>query len=60
LEEKPEIHFLTLVDTLKEKMRIVVTFIALLELVKNNSIGIKASRKFNDFVICRINDGIDI
>src|SRR3972149_8532551 len=48
--EKPEVHFLTLVEKMREKIRIVVTFIALLELVKMNSIGIKVSPNFNDFV----------
>ena len=59
-EEKPEIHFLTLVEKMHEKIRIVVTFIALLELVKMSSIGIKESPNYNDFVIFRINNGQDL
>ena len=59
-EEKQEIHFLTLVEKMREKIRIVVTFIALLELVKMNTIGIKESPNYNDFVIFRINNGQDL
>lgn len=59
-EEKTEIHFLTLVENLKEKVRIVVTFIALLELIKIGRVGIKTSHKFNDFVLYRLNDGLDL
>jgi segregation and condensation protein A len=36
---------------MKEKIRIVITFIALLELTKMEKIGIKESTDFNDFVI---------
>ena len=54
---KNDIHFLTLVESMKEKIRIIVTFIALLELVKMNRVGIKESPNFNDFVIYKVNDG---
>jgi segregation and condensation protein A len=49
--EKGEIHFLSLVHGMKEKIRIVITFVALLELTKMETIGIKESPEFNDFVI---------
>jgi segregation and condensation protein A len=49
--EKGEIHFLSLVHGMKEKIRIVITFIALLELTKMEKIGIKESPDYNDFVI---------
>jgi len=49
--EKGEIHFLSLVHGMKEKIRIVITFIALLELTKMEKIEIKESPEFNDFVI---------
>ena len=49
--EKGEIHFLSLVHGMQEKIRIVITFIALLELAKMEKIGIKESSEFNDFVI---------
>ena len=40
-----------------EKLRIVVTFIALLELVKMGKIGLKESEEYNDFVIYGIQNG---
>jgi len=58
--EKQEIHFLTLVEKMREKIRIVVTFIALLELVKMSSVGIKESPNFNDFVVYKISNGQDL
>ena len=51
IDEKGEIHFLSLVHGMKEKIRIVITFVALLELTKMEKIGIKESPDFNDFVI---------
>lgn len=51
LEENDQLHFLTLIDGMREKIRIVITFIALLELAKSGRLGIKESHKFNDFVI---------
>jgi segregation and condensation protein A len=57
ISEKGEIHFLSLVDGMKEKIRIVITFIALLELTKMTKIGIKGSKKFNDFIIYGIANG---
>lgn len=55
--EKGEIHFLSLVHGMKEKIRIVITFIALLELTKIEKIGIRESPEFNDFVIYGIANG---
>lgn len=57
LKEFPELHFLKLVEFLKEKIRIIVTFIALLELVKIGRIGIKAASSFNDFIIIHKENG---
>jgi segregation and condensation protein A len=51
IDEKGEIHFISLVYGMKEKIRIVITFVALLELTKMEKIGIKESPDFNDFVI---------
>ena len=47
------INFLKLVSDMKEKIRIIVTFIAILELVKMNRIKIKESPDFNDFFILK-------
>lgn len=57
LNETDHIHFLTLVHGMKEKLRVVITFIALLELVKLQQIGIKTSSNFNDFLIYKIENG---
>jgi len=57
IEEIGEIHFLSLVHGMKEKIRIVITFVALLELAKMAKIGIKASPDFNDFVIYGLSNG---
>ena len=51
LKEFSELHFLKLVEELHEKIRIIVTFIALLEMVKIGRIGIKTAKLFNDFII---------
>ena len=56
----PEVHFLSLVENMKEKVRVVITFIALLELVKMNRIGLKESPNFNDFILHRIDNGLDL
>lgn len=55
--EKGEIHFLSLVHGMREKIRLVITFVALLELTKMEKIGIKESTDFNDFVIYGLANG---
>jgi len=57
LKEFGKIHFLQIVKEMKEKIRIVITFIALLELVKMGKIGLNESQKFNDFEIFALNNG---
>ena len=46
-----ELSFIELVRNMNEKLRIIVTFIALLELIKMGQIGLKETFNFNDFVI---------
>lgn len=46
-----ELSFIELVRSMNEKIRIIVTFIALLELIKMGQIGLRESFKFNDFLI---------
>lgn len=46
-----EIYFIQMIREMKEKIRIIVTFIAMLELVKMGRIGLKESDRFNDFMI---------
>ncbi len=57
LDELQELPFLILVGEMTEKIRIVITFIALLELAKSAMIGIKESDDFNDFIIYKLNNG---
>ena len=57
LEESTQLHFLSLINSMREKIRIVITFVALLELVKMGEVGIKESKKINDFVIYKLNNG---
>ncbi|GAB4130992.1 MAG: segregation/condensation protein A [Ignavibacteriales bacterium] len=54
---KNEVNFVELVKGMTDKLRIIVTFIALLELVKANKIGLKESPNFNDFIIYGMQDG---
>lgn len=60
LNDFGELHFLSLVEGMKEKIRIVVTFIALLELTKMGRIAIKESSSYNDFVIIKKTNGTNL
>jgi segregation and condensation protein A len=53
LTEQGELHFLSLIHSMREKIRIVITFIALLELVKSGRLTIRESENFNDFIIIK-------
>ena len=57
LDEKTEIDFLTLMSELHEKIRIIVTFIALLEMVKMGKVGIKTSKDLTDFILIKMQNG---
>ncbi len=57
LSQSSEVLFVDLINSFKEKIRIVVTFIALLELVKIGKIGLKESEQFNDFAIYSLENG---
>ena len=50
-----ELQFLNLIEGMNEKIRIIVTFIAILELVKIGKIGLRISKHFNDFIIIKQN-----
>lgn len=52
-----ELSFIDLVKGMSEKLRIVVTFVALLELIKMGKVGLKESSGFNDFIIYGTVDG---
>jgi segregation and condensation protein A len=53
LSQEIEVHFLSLVENMKEKIRIVITFVALLELTKVGSVLIKETADFNDFILVK-------
>ncbi len=55
-----EVNFLRLVADMHEKIRIVITFIALLELTKAGEIGLRASNNYNDFIIYKTANGQNI
>ncbi|MFZ1081757.1 MAG: segregation/condensation protein A [Candidatus Kryptoniota bacterium] len=53
IEDKKTLHFLELATTIHERLRLVVTFIALLELIKRNVLRVRTSGGFNDFIILK-------
>ncbi len=60
LNENKRLHFLTLVHSMQDKIKIIVTFIALLELAKMQIIAIEESDDFNDFVLIKLDNGQNI
>lgn len=60
VEKDGRIHFLSLISQMREKIRIVITFIALLELAKMQKISIEESPQFNDFVLLKVENGENI
>ncbi len=54
LTEEKEIIFSKMVTSIRIKIQVVYTFVALLEMVKMQLIGIKESPNFNDFMIYAI------
>ncbi len=55
--ENGNVNFINLVSEMKEKIKIIVTFIAMLELVKLRKIDLRESNSFNDFLIYGIENG---
>jgi segregation and condensation protein A len=55
-EKKEYISFLEMVRSMNEKLRIVVTFIAVLEMAKNGIIGIRINENLTDFVVFKIGE----
>jgi len=53
IEDKKPVHFLELVSAIHEKIRLVVTFIAMLELIKRHILKVQTSGGFNDFIISK-------
>ncbi len=54
IKENRAVGFVKLISGLKEKIRIIVTFLALLELVKLGKIDLVESENFNDFEIVSV------
>jgi segregation and condensation protein A len=52
--EAEYVSFIEMVKSMTEKLRIVVTFIAILEMVKNGILGIRLNNSLTDFVIFKI------
>ena len=57
VKELGRINFINLVKGITIKIKIVVTFIALLELIKMGEIGLQESPNFNDFEIFALQNG---
>ena len=53
-KEKSEATFLQMVSAMAEKIRIVVTFIALLELIKQKQIGVRQVDPYGEMVIVKL------
>ena len=57
LKNKKQISFLELMINVADKLRIIVTFIAMLEMVKSGKIGLRESHTLNDFIIYGLANG---
>ncbi len=57
IKDNKSVSFLDLMIEMREKIRIVVTFIAMLEMVKAGTIGLRESINLNDFIIYGIANG---
>lgn len=57
LSEKNNVSFIELMLDIRDKIRIVVTFIAMLEMVKAGKIGLRESLNLNDFIIYGLANG---
>ncbi len=53
-DEQEYVSFLQMISSMTEKLRIVVTFIAILEMVKNGIIGIRLNNNLTDFNIFKL------
>ena len=54
---RDEVGFFEMVSHMTEKIRIIVTIIAMLEMVKNKVIGIRAAEHDDDFIIYKLKAG---
>ncbi len=58
-DNRPKYNFLEIMRAMKEKVQVVVTFIALLELIRAQRIRIEIFGQFNDFDIIRNEDAAE-
>jgi segregation and condensation protein A len=54
LETHTECTFRDLIADMQQRIRIVVTFVALLEMIKNRTVGIRQEEPYQDFWIFRM------
>ncbi len=54
LSAKSSLRFVELVATLRDKIQLIVTFVAILDLVRSGKIGLRESLNYNDFEIVSI------
>jgi segregation and condensation protein A len=57
LKDKQQLSFIELVSSIADKFKIVVTFIAMLEMIKAGKIGLRESHTLNDFSIYGLENG---
>ncbi|PID59527.1 MAG: segregation/condensation protein A [Ignavibacteriae bacterium] len=57
IKKENKLNFIKLVKGITEKMKVVITFIALLELIKMGEVGLRESQNFNDFEIYSLQNG---
>lgn len=60
LDSKQKLSVVELVRGMREKIKIIVTFISLLELVKMGKVGLEEKNEFNEFAIYKLSDGQSI
>lgn len=57
IKEFGRVNFINLIKGINQKIRVVVTFVAMLELIKMGEIGLRESSNFNDFEIYQLQNG---
>lgn len=57
LEKRHECTFRELIAEMNQKIRIIVTFIALLEMIKNKIVGVRQEEPYQDFWIYKVSPG---
>jgi segregation and condensation protein A len=55
-ENKRQVHFMELMAEITEKIVVIVTFVALLEMTKSKQIKIYTNEAFNDFIVYKLDE----